>query len=323
MEKIVVFTENYKIFYELTNELKRSTRYGAEGKGASVTGLKKQKQLFDYVSPDSAIPHNIHIIITTEEEKRLLASRCQEEDKTSSSCSQVAYEQQHHTEDEQLSVEQVFEEHLGKWTVLSLPEHYDTKDIQLILKRAMVLREGTKQYRSLIIGIDPGGKPGVAVYGDRVLLYSCAVEIPEDCAGVIEKVLRMFPAKGRLIRIGHGDSVIRNRIINTLLRFNTSLEVVDETGTTQLSSRLSDIDAAKRIALSGGGFPVSSSMEIEPTAGYLEHIKKRSRKLSKGQFSIDRSLAEEVARGKVSLEDAIKMKESKKNKGKGDTREKA
>ena len=311
MKKIAVFTENYKIFYELTDELKRSTRYGTEDRRSGATSLKKQKQLFDYLTPDSCVPNDINIIITTEKEKRILSSRSGEGRRTSTSNFRTDPEHQH--QDGHQSAEHVFEEDLGKWTVLTLPEHYDRKDIQLVLKRAMLLREGKKRYMSLIIGIDPGEKPGVAVYGDRALLYSCAVDIPEDCAGVIEKVLQMFPAKGALIRIGHGDSVIRNRIINTLLRFKTTLEIVDETGTTQLSSRDSDIDAAKRIALSGGGFPVRSNMKIEPTAGYLEDIQKKSRKLSRGQFSIDKALAEEVARGTVSLEDAVKMKEE--NKG--------
>jgi len=313
MKKIAVFTEHYEIFYELTAELKRSVRTGPREERSGASSSKKQKHLFDYLAPGSMIPADVRVIITTSQERALLppAGEGKPDEPSSRSLTQ-------NVDHSEPGTERLFEEHIGKWTVLTLPDPYDRKDVQLILRRALSLHEGKRLYRSLIIGIDPGDTPGVAVYGDHILLYSCAVRVPEDCAGVVEKIIRMFPSKGKLIRIGHGDSVIRNRIINTLLRLETALEVVDETGTTHLSNKDSDIDAAKRIAFSAGGFSVRRNMEIEPTEGYLADIQKKSRKLSQGQFTIDHALAEKVARGSVSLEDAVKMKETEKKKKKGD-----
>jgi len=288
MQKIGVFTRHYEIFYELTNELKHLCDSGEmEREDHHATG--NRKIILDYFAPPMPIPKEVRIVITTERERELLIS-----------------------EERRDFREKVFETEVGTRTVLTLPSDYEREDMRICLKRIFSLLRGKKEYSSILIGIDPGEKPGVAVYGDRVLIYTCALQLPDDCAGIIEKVLNMFPARGRLIRIGHGDRVIRNRIINSLLRFGIPLEIVDESRTS-VQSKNPHIDAAKRIALSGRGASVTKNLDVEPSPGYLEYIKKRSRRLSLGRFSIDKNLAKKVAIGALSLEEAVKKREKEKD----------
>ncbi len=298
MKKVTIFSEHYELFYEFTTELKRYLA-SEEAHWVSTELRKKQRELFDFQEPFGSLPVDSDIIITTHQEGELLFpdARLPKLEAGESQGEGV------------FSSGELAEFSFGKWKVLTLPDRYDEKDIALVLKRTLSLAQGKERYRSLIIGIDPGESPGLAVYGDSVLLYSCKLRLPEDCSGVITKVLKLFPSKGSLIRIGNGDRVIRNRIINSLLKLVVPLEIVDETSTT-LQRKDSDINAAKRIAFLGGGDLVTTEMEVNPSTGYLEYIKKKSRKLSLGQFSLNQEQAEQVAQGQLTLEEAVARKKN-------------
>jgi hypothetical protein len=115
--------------------------------------------------------------------------------------------------------------------------------------------------------------------------------------------LRAFPAKVARVRIGHGDPTNRNRVLNGLAREAVRVEIVDEAGTTHRSAQ-PDVDAAIRIALTPG-IRVTPPFDVTPTRGEVRDIQRRSRIDSDGQLTISADLADAVARGEVSLEDAI------------------
>jgi len=192
---------------------------------------------------------------------------------------------------------------------------YDTVDHAVDLALQMLI--GKDLYSKLLIGIDPGDKPGIAVVGDNILLQKSYVESPEKVANTVKRILREYPSLENLIRIGHGSIISRNRIINSLIPLKVTIEIVDETKTTpsqEIKRFERDGEAAAAIALITGG-RVQSKLPLEPTKGEIKNIQERSRKLSGGKFSISKKTAIKVLYGKISLKEAIESekKEKKKN----------
>ena len=175
------------------------------------------------------------------------------------------------------------------------------------VERAILMLNEKKRYSSLVVGIDPGEKPGIAVYGDNMLLTTAKVELPEVCEAMLKRVMRLYSAKAVTVRVGNGAPIFRNRIINALLSLPVKIEVVDEHGTTE-KNRHPDINAAKKIGLKKGKV-VDMKMDITPTDGELNNIQRRSRLMSNGRFTISRESAEEVAVGILTLQEAVKRTE--------------
>ena len=181
--------------------------------------------------------------------------------------------------------------------------------------RAQQILRGRKKILYLVIGIDPGMAPGIAVLGDGELINQYKCYSPQDVSGVIEKVFATYDAEKRRVKIGHQAVSFRNRIVNDLLKLKKEidfiLEIVDETNTT-LTKHSPDINAAIEISFMSGA-PVERSMEIRPTEGEIRNIQKKSRIASMSQVTISRELAESVAVGELGLQEAIDIQRGKKN----------
>jgi hypothetical protein len=176
-------------------------------------------------------------------------------------------------------------------------------DIEISIARALQLMKGKSEWRELLIGVDPGHEPGIAVVGDGEVIDTRVARTPEAVGYHVRQALRAFPAKVARVRIGHGDPTNRNRVLNGLAREAVRVEIVDEAGTTHRSAQ-PDVDAAIRIALTPG-IRVTPPFDVTPTRGEVRDIQRRSRIDSDGQLTISADLADAVARGEVSLEDAI------------------
>jgi hypothetical protein len=176
-------------------------------------------------------------------------------------------------------------------------------DLDSAVARALQLLKGKTEWRELFIGVDPGHEPGVAVLGDGDVLDTRQAAKPEAVAPIIREALRTFPSKRVTVRVGHGDPTNRNRILNVLSQDGLRIEIVDETSTTRRTAR-PDLDAAIDIARTPG-VRVEPPFEIRPTPGEVREIQRRSRLDSGGQVTISSALATAVARGEVSLEEAI------------------
>lgn len=180
-------------------------------------------------------------------------------------------------------------------------------DIELTIDIAKRTLKGKEKCKRLIIGIDPGKRPGLAIIGDGEILSTAQVSSPEKVGGIVGRALKSYPADEIIVRIGHGDTTHRNRIINTLSKFKLRIEISDETRTTRISES-PDIDAAINIALKQGQ-EAKGRFLVKPTQGELRDIQRRSRIESKGRVTISKDLARKVAQGKLSLEEAIKRSE--------------
>jgi len=181
------------------------------------------------------------------------------------------------------------------------------------IDRALQILRGRKKILYLVIGIDPGMAPGIAVLGDGELINQYKCYSPNDVSGVIEKVFATYEAEKRRVKIGHQAVSFRNRIVNDLLKMKKDwdfvLEIVDETNTT-LTKHSPDINAAIEISFMSGA-PVESGMEIHPTEGEIKNIQKKSRIASISQVTISRELAASVAMGELSLQKAIEIQKGK------------
>jgi len=165
----------------------------------------------------------------------------------------------------------------------------------------------------IIIGIDPGKYPGIAVLGNGKTISVHHVSAGEVCP-LIKRILREFEGKKIMVRIGHGARLVRSRLVNDLLDLGLHVEMVDETGTTPRLGRgvhgqvISDIIAAINIARIKG--KLVGKQFIEPSQGEVRVVQENSREHSNGRSTIPRLLARAVAKGEMTLEEAVERHNS-------------
>jgi hypothetical protein len=154
----------------------------------------------------------------------------------------------------------------------------------------------------IIIGIDPGTSPGIAVLAGDTVVAAFQVPLAEATATVSREVA---DATNPLVRIGDGARLQGAQVINDL--DEVPVELVDETGTTPYlgsgTRGMGDVLAAVNIARMDG--ERIESREIEPTSGELTKIKQESRRRSETGRTIDESLARRVAAGDLTIDEAL------------------
>ncbi len=175
-------------------------------------------------------------------------------------------------------------------------------------RAALELLENPPAVLPLRLGIDPGPRPGMAVLLNGEVVATFQVPPGETKA----LVKRLVGKRGRdecLVRIGDGSPPKGNRITNSLLNEGIRCEVVDESGTTPtpgeggLHHSQRDIAAAIAIAQKTG-VPARIE-ELEPTEGRVKWVQAESRRLSGGRATIPHELARKVARGELTIEEAV------------------
>ncbi|HIP75127.1 MAG TPA: hypothetical protein EYH24_04650 [Thermococcus paralvinellae] len=174
--------------------------------------------------------------------------------------------------------------------------------------------EGRKRFKKVFISIDPGERPGVAVIGDNRIVEVYHLKSPRDI-NVIIGLLEKYP-KAK-IKIGHGAKRHRTLMLKALARVlgeDYPIILVNERGTTPKvsgveGSQVQDIVASINIALREGREVKIEELIYtnEPTKKEIEHIKSRSRIMSGGRITISSELAREVAKGNLTLEEAIEI----------------
>ncbi|ALG82619.1 hypothetical protein [Halanaeroarchaeum sulfurireducens] len=155
----------------------------------------------------------------------------------------------------------------------------------------------------LVVGVDPGTNPGIAVLRDDLVVAAFQVPV-EDAAAVV--VRECEGASDPLVRIGNGARLHGARILEDLAD-EVPVALVDETGTTPHlgpgARGMGDVLALANIARRPGTDIEGRS--IEPTEGEIQVIKDRSRERAADHQTITEALARRVARGDLTLEEAI------------------
>ena len=153
-----------------------------------------------------------------------------------------------------------------------------------------------------VVGVDPGERPGIAVLAGDLVVAAFTVPLA-DAPSVIRAEIET--AVDPVVRIGDGARLQGATIVNALA--DVRIELVDETGTTPYlgsgTRGMGDVLAAVNIARREGT-PVEQR-EIEPTDGELGVIQRRSRERSTDNREIDEQLARRVARGELTLDEAL------------------
>ncbi len=183
----------------------------------------------------------------------------------------------------------------------------DQPDIALEMARSQL--KGREAFQTLVVGVDPGVRPGVAIIGDGRVLIAETVGSPEGVVDEIARFRRCFRHVRLIAKVGHGDRTNRNRIIRSIWNSVDDIEVVDETNTTRRTEE-PDADAAVSIAL-GSGYRMPFPPEVQPTLGEVKNIQRISRIESGGRVTISSELAKAVAKGELTLPEALMVQDRK------------
>ncbi|MBW3581800.1 MAG: hypothetical protein KY455_01760 [Euryarchaeota archaeon] len=187
------------------------------------------------------------------------------------------------------------------------------EDYERAITEARRALSGIESYKRLIVGIDPGDHPGVAFLGDGVVVHTANLPDPLHVIDHLKNYLPSFPTDEIVIRVGHGARLFRNRILNDVMDLkieDVRVELVDETGTNpQMIRRPSlhvtrDIQAAIGIGMTPGK-PVDRKMRLDVLPGEIAEIQRKSRIQSDGEITVNRILAGRVARGDITMGEAI------------------
>jgi hypothetical protein len=157
----------------------------------------------------------------------------------------------------------------------------------------------------LVVGIDPGPRPGYAVLEGGVCIAQGNLSAPEETAGLASHFGRRFPHRSIVFRVGSGERLSRDRILNALVPLQRPIELVDEQGTTPRGQRRPRDAAAARAIGRNRGRPVRGQTRLTITPGEIANLQRLSREHSGGRFTLPRGVAERVLRGDESLNDAI------------------
>lgn len=168
---------------------------------------------------------------------------------------------------------------------------------------------GRTRIRTLVLGVDPGPRPGFALLDDRrACLTQGTAEGPENVAQLARRLREDFPAAPLTIRVGNGDPPSQARILGALAALDCPVELVDEVRTTLPGRRQNDPLAAKAIAATPGR-RVAGPSAWRITRGAVANLQRISREASGGRLTISRSLAASVLRGNLPLGEAIRLTE--------------
>lgn len=185
------------------------------------------------------------------------------------------------------------------------------QDIDAALVLAQRALEGVEGYTEVIVGIDPGHRPGVALLADGRLLQATQVFRVADVAPLVANLFQQYPQERAVVRIGHQAPRERDAIVRDLWPLREDLgvriEIVNETGSTPptgTTDRPSDVAAAIAIARIAGT-PVVKPPRIRVRPGQVREVQRSSRIASGGRVTLSREAAETVARGERSLAEAL------------------
>ena len=177
----------------------------------------------------------------------------------------------------------------------------DVKDVLAIWASA---RQGDTPPKQLVIGFDPGPRPGCAYLSDGTLLGKRVMESPKEALNFAEGLIQRMNPETVLVRIGDGSPNHRDQLINMVLARGYHVEEVNEERTSLGSSRHAHGSSALKIATMAGK-PVHEQRELEASMGELRNLQRISRQQSKGRLTISLDTARQVSQGILTMEQAL------------------
>ena len=102
--------------------------------------------------------------------------------------------------------------------------------------------------KQLVVGVDPGPRPGFAFLADGVVLGKREMEAIDDAIDATVQLVNHVKPMEVLVRVGHGSPVHRDRLVNRMLSMGYHVEIVNEHRTSSGQSRHAHGSAAIKIA---------------------------------------------------------------------------
>jgi hypothetical protein len=185
--------------------------------------------------------------------------------------------------------------------VVAVPPEGDRTALWAVVQASLSAADASE----LILGIDPGPRPGFAVLLGDARVAAGNVETPEEVVRLGHQLQRAFAGRSVRIRVGSGDRPSRDRILNALHGAHQRIELVNEAGTTPRGRRRPRDPAAATAIARTEGRPVSGRIPLSITPGEIANLQRLSREHSGGQLTISRSAADRVLRGEITIGEAI------------------
>ncbi|MBX8631066.1 MAG: hypothetical protein KIY12_05360 [Thermoplasmata archaeon] len=171
-------------------------------------------------------------------------------------------------------------------------------------RRAWLIQNGLVDWNSVAyVGVDPGARPGVAIYSSGKRIVATSAPSPEAVSQFTRVISSILGKEKVVVRIGHGDPTNRDRTVRSVWSTCAYVEMVDESKTSRMAG--SDGEAAALIGRTPGT-RVKDKPVVSPSEGEIREIQRRSRLRSDGETTISRSYARAVAKGKLTIEEAIR-----------------
>ncbi len=180
----------------------------------------------------------------------------------------------------------------------------DVESVEETVSTWLLSRQLDAPPKQLIVGIDPGPRPGCAFFSDGVLMGKRDLESIDDALSDIVRLVAHTQPAQVLVRIGHGSPVHRDRLLNRTLALGYHVEIVNEHRTSSGQPRHAHGSAALKIAMMSGK-AVHEQREVQASEGELRNLQRISRQRSKGQLTISLSAARRVAKGNLTMEEAL------------------
>jgi len=169
------------------------------------------------------------------------------------------------------------------------------------------------EHSLLTIGIDPGPRPACAWRTDQTVVGVMQTESFDELFDFLTKLGHRYKAHSIRVKIGNGSPLHRDRIINRSFHRGYSVEEVDEKSTSKGRNRHDHTKAAIRISMKSGK-SIFEERILQPSKGDVRNIQRESRELSNGKSTISFELAELVAIGTISMDEAM-MKQNHSSSG--------
>ena len=201
--------------------------------------------------------------------------------------------------------------------VLAVTEGSDRQALGAAIAQLLGSGDPTEE---LVVGIDPGPRPGFAILAGQTCIGAGILENPEAAGQFAAHMHRRFPGRPLRFRVGSGDPPARNRIVNALVAHHRAVELVNENGTTPRGRRRPrDAEAARSIAGTPGA-AVKELLTATFTPGEIANLQRLSREGSGGRVTISRSSAHRVLRGELTLAEAVAEATTRRPEGPGSDR---
>ena len=139
----------------------------------------------------------------------------------------------------------------------------NARDSTYGIRNSLPLLMNREVFDEVVIGLDPGPYPGVAVIADNVLTEAFETPMIEMVRKEVMEIRDSYRYRNISIKIGDGDKPHRDRIIQDLAETGIDLKVVDERNTSMPHKIHNNALSAARIASLGSIFvPPRNSEKI-------------------------------------------------------------